>query len=397
MISVQNRLQQLNGNKKLWAGLLVIFIISVSFVSIDEADHQRAGKDKSLLISYLLPFQADKLDELSVADAKYFELSDLSIDYYRGARLAIDSLQNEGISLKVNVIDTELDSAKISTICNNPLVRESDLVFGPVFPQEFSGINRYSKENKVYVISPIAPSSLENYRNPYFVIANNTLERHAEALAEFALKKMKINRYLIIRNGLAVETRFSKPFVNAIDSLGKKVTHKEIVVSKENMASIKSQLNPVENNVILIPSADQAFVITLLKYFRSLDDSYEITLLVHPKWTEFTNVDIVQLQKFKVHISTSFNPDYRDSVTKEFVQKYRDTYHDEPSEFAFRGYDQTMYFISERLNEGRNFYSKLKPRRMLSTGYEFGKPSADGLKNKFLYIMKYEDYKLIEQ
>jgi ABC-type branched-subunit amino acid transport system substrate-binding protein len=425
MISVQNHLRLLNGNKKPLLVFLFLIFIHASCASrkpvqavtpgrtekapatvtekeraVEEpaaAKPSKKAKQETHVVSFLLPFQFNKIDEAASADAKAFDHSDLAIDFYNGARLAIDSLRNLGYSFTVNVFDSENDSTKIKAITADPLMKESELVIGPVYPNEFAGISEFSHKQKVLVVSPVSPASIASFRNPYFVLVNNTLEAHAERFALFVKEDLKAKNVIILRSNQASEERFAGSFKKKLDSVDKTILKTEVNVSKSGTSAIKPALSLQRENIIFIPSSDQAFVLTALKYIRSLGDEYKVKILGHPRWVDFPNVDQGMMQKLQVHLTTSYYPNYQDPETIRFVKLYRDIYNVEPSEFALKGFEQTLYFCTLLGERGKDLYKKFDKKKVNSTTYDFISAGSAGYQNRFLNVVKYEDFQLIGQ
>ena len=82
MTLARNLLQRLSGNKHF---ILSVFICLWSITLVHAAD-------KHLKIALLLPLNFQSIDEASLIDQKSFEFSNLGIDYYRGFKMAVESI-----------------------------------------------------------------------------------------------------------------------------------------------------------------------------------------------------------------------------------------------------------------------------------------------------------------
>ncbi len=393
MISVQNLLQQLSGNKKIILSVFFLFQCHFLFAQL-ESNGSIGQAGEEINISLLLPFQFQNLDPNTILNQKDFDRSNLAIDYYRGFYLALDSLKKLGVHIQLQVYDSENDSVAITQVLQVPEFLNSNLVFGPFYPNEFSVINPFIKKHQIPVVSPISPLSLDHFKNPQFIMANNTLEEHARQMAVAAKEELKMKNYIIVRNGLLSEARYTKTFIKVMDSLDKKNTKTEILVSKQKLAPLQALLNKNQENYILVPSSDQAFAITLFKHLNTFKDQYPITLLVHPKWIDFQTIDPELLVRYKVHVSSSFYVDYSNASTQNFVNQYRDIYHTEPQDLAFRGFDQAMYFIQAYLKDNQKMMNKIKPASGLGSIYNYKENRQNSNKNAALFILKYQDFHL---
>jgi len=153
MISVRNRLQLLSGNR--WLLFLAIALIASACspklrpVSVQPKikEAEKPGVKNQLVkepekpagpsvstISLLLPFDLDHL----APGASYTNVSlreaDIALDYYRGFKLALDSLTVQGYNFKLLVYDTRGDVAQAHSLANNPAVKGQRPYSWPCFP-----------------------------------------------------------------------------------------------------------------------------------------------------------------------------------------------------------------------------------------------------------------------
>ena len=382
-----NHLQPLSGNKKIF--------LSIAFLSFVLFAHAQTVNDMHKIekanISMLLPFQFQQIDPTATLMQKDFDNSNFAIDYYRGFKLGLDSLAKLGYPIQLNLFDSENDSLTIENIVKTEVVQSADIIVGPFYPKELALINPFSKKNNKKIISPISPLSVDVLKNKNIVMFNNTLEEHANQMAAFAVNQLQIKKYIIVRSGLLAESRYSKTFSNAIDTLHKGIVKKEVLVAKAGLKPIEANLSKYEENYILVPSSDQAFVITLFKQLESYKNNYSITLLVHPKWIDFQTIEPALLQKYKVIMSAAFFVDFENSATINFINKFRAEYFTEPQEMAYKGFDQAMFLvpnISSIKNDALQASQTLKYNG-LSSKFNLSNSNGLGLRNQAIHILQY--------
>ncbi len=382
-----NHQQPLSGNKKIF--------LSIAFLSFVLFAHAQTVNDLHKIekanISMLLPFQFQQIDPTATLSQKDFDNSNFAIDYYRGFKLGLDSLSKLGYPIQLNLFDSENDSLTIENIVKTEVVQSADIIVGPFYPKELALINPFSKKNNKKIISPISPLSVDVLKNKNMIMFNNTLEEHANQMAAFAVNQLQIKKYIIVRSGLLAESRYSKTFSNAIDTLHKGIVKKEVLVAKAGLKPIEANLSKYEENYILVPSSDQAFVITLFKQLESYKNNYSITLLVHPKWIDFQTIEPALLQKYKVIMSAAFFVDFENSATINFINKFRAEYFTEPQEMAYKGFDQAMFLvpnISSIKNDALQASQTLKYNG-LSSKFNLSNSNGLGLRNQAIHILQY--------
>jgi len=379
MTLVRNLLQRLSGNKSVFLFVLIC-ALGISNALI-------AQPSKRLKIALFVPLNFQNLSNESSIDQKSFEFSNLGIDFYRGLNIAADSLTKEGYSFDFKLYDTQSDTNILKNISNDPFLLGVDYVIGPFQPSEIQHLIKRNPYLKGKLISPISPLVIQGIKSSDVIQSNNTLESHAQNMAKYFAKNKLSSSVLIVRNGLLAETRYSKTFEKNLDSIDKKIQHKEILTAQKGYGIIEGNLSKVKENFIVIPSADQAYAINLFKYLESLNDQYPITLLVHPKWLDFQTIDPNLFVKYKVTVSSSYYVNYNDPKVLEYVMKYRDRYNTEPTEMSFRGFDQLNFFSklhsADKTSKVYDYYG-------LSSVFNFGNLNKNTSNTK-AFILKYSE------
>lgn len=383
MTSVQNHLLPLSGNRK--NILLFCLILCLSAWNVQ-------AKDKVFQIALLLPFNASQVDlDKVVLEQNDFNKSNLAIDFYRASKIALDSLAKQGYDISVRVFDTKSDSNEIKLLSMDPELMRCDYIFAAISPTEIQMMLKKNPLLRGKIISAISPAVDKNWKSRDVIVASSTLEDHAKAMARYVLKLKPIN-YTLLRSGLLAETRYSKSFLMQSDSIDKKILHKEVLTANVGFAPLLSQLSKSRENCIVVASGDQAYAIKLFKFLEDLNDEYKISLFVHPVWVDYQTIDPKLFIKYNVHTTSSYFVDYTNANTNQFVLNYRANYFTEPSEIAFRAFDQMFFFIKEYNN------SVLKSTYQgegMSSVYSYSTKSEYG-RNKAVFILKYTEEGLIK-
>jgi len=360
MTSVQNRLPQLSGNK--W---LIIVIAAVVFGACSPkvrpvAPHppveQRVEQPKpekpavklparTSVIALLLPFGLDHLTSNPGYSSTGLGQAYLALDYYQGFKLALDSLTGKGFNYKVQLFDTKGTIAQAHALANNPQVKTSDLIVGPVFADDLKAFTTTLITAHKPILSPLAPSDPAVFKNASLITAIPPLEVHAWAAAQYAIKAFKPQWVFILKSGYSEENGYITPFKKAIDSLGKKhIAVRQLTVVRGQLSSIIPQLSATGQNVFVVPSTSQQFLSVTLRTLDSLAAIYPVVVIGHPNWQKFAFLSIDQLQRLNTYITGSDKVNYKATATTNFIDDYREAYHLEPSDYAIKGFDEGMYF-----------------------------------------------------
>ncbi len=380
MTLVRNLQQQLSGNK---LKFIVLLIFLFSFYTVE-------AKDKHYKIALLLPLNFQNLDADAVLDQKTFEFSNLGIDYYRGFKIAVDSLSKFGYTFDIKVFDTQSDTNQIKMLASDPFLILADFIVGPFLPNEIQVLLKKNKILKGKVISPISPLFINGTSKTDIIMSNNTLENHAYNMARYFYQKKLSNNLLIVRSGLLAESRYSKVVEKYLDSTSVKISKKEILTSQKGYSVIEGNLSKTKENYLLIPSADQAYAINLFKYLEELKDQYPITLLVHPKWLDFQTIDPNLYVKYKVTLSSSYYTNYEDSILLNYVTKYRNDFATEPTEMSIRGFDQAIYYLTKYHWSKKTLFQTESPYFGLASIFYYPQKNSS-THNSLVFILKYDE------
>ncbi|MGZ3778620.1 MAG: hypothetical protein ACXVI9_14050, partial [Mucilaginibacter sp.] len=294
------------------------------------------------------------------------------------------------------LFDTKDQTAEAQHLGYEPAIRSSNLVVGPVFPDDIQAFADILSGPPKPIVSPLSPASPAKVKNANLVTVATPLEYHARGMARFISEHYKANKVFILRSGFSDENKYIGPFTKTIDSLSKNKT-KIIspVIQHGQLNGLIPQLSATEENIFVVPATDQAFLMVTLRSLDSLAKRYPITLFGHPSWVKFTYLKPELLQDMKTHISTTDRVDYKSSTVSDFIRLYRKTYHLEPTHYAMMGFDEGIYF-GTLLGKNDDLISNLDKNDFtgLLNKYHFVKKPGLGWINTHVNILEYSNFEL---
>ena len=108
----------------------------------------------------LLPFKAKEIEYDSIEDTHRLlqsrNLHTLSADFYSGVLLALDTLNNYGISVKLNVYDTQNNISRVNEIVDTHDFSDTDAIIGPLIPTNFDYLSTKSQVLKIPKFAPLS-------------------------------------------------------------------------------------------------------------------------------------------------------------------------------------------------------------------------------------------------
>jgi len=364
--------------------ILIAFVFSYTF---------SFAQKKSNNISLVLPFCSQKiLNDPNCFDA---QLGNLCREYYQGILIALDSFERAKVPVHLNVFDTENDSMVMLKILQKTMLRESELVIGPVLQNGNKMLTDLAKEKEFFHVSPLMTFSKTKLDDPYWISANPDLPEYATFLYNFIVKQNHDTANIIIVND-------KTSFDNNITTTFKQIvpaskTVKIKFVNYEKGIDMIKYLSLKESNHIIVPSMNEPTVTNVLKSIKDTDDTFTMTTYGFPHWLEFKNPDFDIWERMNVSIISSFFVNYDDQSVKNFIEAYREKFSTEPTEAAFKGYDQMMLFGLQLATNGRSMMSVMENKTypVLSTKYCFNKHKDGGFyQNNYFNVIKISDMKM---
>ena len=388
----------------------VITVIEVMAGSDTIALNDSIAMKNVYKIALILPMYLDTnqvLDEIRNAYDKdeIFPKSKIALQFYQGALLAVDSMRKQGVSTKLYVFDTANDTDIVKGILNRSEMKEMNLIIGPLYQTNFLLASEFAKKNRISIVSPVPQSNKILLGNPYVSKVSASRIIQVEKLAEFVVKHHLDDNVFVFNNdegrNIKFVEHFHKVVVRELDSLKNEQVDsvQEIYFTDINADKIKVLLDSNRNNVIVIPSNDQAFVSEFLTQLNLLANDYKIIVYGMDKWKNFENISTEYMHSLNVHITSPNMVNYYAPSENAFMKKFRSSYYTEPGIYGFSGFDVTYYYLGVMARYGGNFQAHLPEyqHQGITTSFNFYQTSIEsGFENKSSHILKYEDYRLIE-
>lgn len=334
------------------------------------------------------------------------------LEFYEGFLLAVDSLRNAGLSVNLTVFDTRRDVDNVTSILQSSALRNADLIVGPVYPECLKPVANFARENRIHMVSPLSSNDYLQSSNPYLFQVNPSFYSQ---LREFSSKiDLCSDRNIVLMheadslsNNLVISFRDMLKQDISKCSNSDSVHYKEVAyqagsVAVEVQSKISHSLVLDKENVLLVPSENEAFVADLLGHLYTLSNyhGYKIKVYGLPRWQKFKNVQLEYYYNQQLHLFTPFFVDYNSDGVKRFIGEYRHTYRSEPSQYAFQGYDVGFYFLSAMMRYGIDFKFCLPDFKvdLLQAKYRFVQDnSLSGFENRSVFMIRYtRDFDIIK-
>ncbi|WP_324721357.1 LysM peptidoglycan-binding domain-containing protein [Salinimicrobium sp. HB62] len=346
-------------------------------------------KTKNLVV--MLPFNKNKVIVTDSSDnfkerIRKDKVMQLSLDFYTGVLMAVDSAKILGISTDLTVLDTEQNPGQVNLLLNSRDFDNVDAVIGPLLQSTVETVARGLERRNIPVISPLTKKETASLDN--FLQARPTDEMLSEAMINYISDHSAGKNLIIIADGSASEKRrrLSSAFPSA-----RLITPSE--GGSLNQAQMAEALDKTRPNWIILESSKIGILSNATSYLNSLADSYKITLLTTDRNKSFDsdNISNNHLGKLNFHypsVDRSFDPVKNRNFIKKYVEKYGVT----PDAAAVRGFDVT-YDVLLRLASAEDLYESIKQEgttQYVENKFKYEHRPNGGYINNAIYIVSYD-------
>ncbi|MDO9137351.1 MAG: hypothetical protein Q7U21_05980, partial [Lutibacter sp.] len=349
------------------------------------------NNSKEINLVVLLPYNINKSSDSTKIDnfRKSNSLLNVVTDFHLGASMAIDSMRNRGLNVKVKFLDSEDSTQKLQSIINRNDFENTDAVIGPLY---FDKAVWLSKHIEAPVVVPFYSKSQSDKS------ANNLVK----VVPEDQLLQSELMRYLernyngenivVINDGKSVSQTKLWQVVNKLKTFNN-VKNISVVKSEYGYISggkISEKLTKSANNWVFLISDEMVTTASSINSLKSLADNFQITLIALDKGKNFDTVDNNLLGKMNFMYPSIDFLDVDDAKLNNFYKTYQDKNFAIPSKYALKGFDIT-YDVLARIATMGTLEQGLKAGKSVrfSTLFNYDRNMLGSFENHGVFIVQY--------
>jgi len=341
---------------------------------------------------------ADTLAMKSIA--KIDPRAESFIEFYEGALLAIDSLQQEGMNVELYVFDATTQNI-INALLQLDLFLELDMIIGPVHPEIQESVASFAAKNRIPMVSPLAPNGNFENNNSWYFKVNPTREYQIEQTAEYIADEFIDKNFVLLpmsggsnsQEAKLAELGKAKLFAARKSSNNPGNLFHEYSFQKQGLNAVKPLLDETGENVFMIPTDNEAQVSVAVTNLNAIAENYNVVLIGTSNLTKLKSIQTENYHHIRLRYLSPTFIDYTKPLVRRFVSNYRATFSTEPSQFSHQGFDVSYYFLSALFHYGKDFRACLPdyPMELTQTVFNFRKVAPmGGFMNSGLFITAYE-------
>ena len=339
-------------------------------------------------LALLFPFNIAKVQNDTVntiADRlKKDKFLNMTLDFYSGALMAIDSAKQLGIKVDVSVFDSEetKNSSNVTKLIADNQLAAFGAVIGPFYQANVEKTAELLSANQVAVISPLSKEVGKFYPNLFQTITSNSILRSAifdfmrskngNIIAVVDKKKVSVKKYI-------QENQKGVRFAN-LDPTG-----------ALNVLSLKSLLVKNKINYVVMETANTSMIKATMTALLSVQQWFNVQLVIlEPNETLNTDeIEFADLVKLKL-MYPSMTRENTNPQAMLFEKNFKLINKVTPNAFAIRGFDVTFDALM-RLSQPNGFFeSTNQVTEQVESKFDYFKNETGGFANKGLYILYYD-------
>jgi LysM repeat protein/ABC-type branched-subunit amino acid transport system substrate-binding protein len=345
--------------------------------------HKNSGDKKTLVM--LLPFNVAKNEPDMVNQLKNDKFLNMTLDFYSGALVAIDSAKQIGLSVDVKIFDSNetKTTSDVATVFAANHLENADAVVGPFYQSNVEKTAGLFAQNNVPVISPLSKDAGNPFENLYqSIVATSVLKtamfdflnaKQGNVIAVIDKKKETIRKYILENQKeikIAPLTETGGLNVEGFKKLLVKDKMNYVILETSNTGMIKYTMN-----TMLAVMANYQVQLVILEPNETLDTdeiSFEGLMKLHLMYPSATKENI--------------SPE-----AQIFMKSYKAKNRVNPSAFAIRGFD-IVFDTMMRLSQDKTYQETAETMitEQVENKFEYYKKEEGGYANKGSYILYYD-------
>ena len=349
---------------------------------------QSISKNHTKNLVLLLPFNADKVGtnkDVTIQDQlKNDKFLNMTLDFYAGALVAIDSAKKMGLPIKVQVLDSKENktSSAIVSLYNNGSFTKADAIIGPFFQNHVEALAAKLEYQQTPIVSPLSNEKGKPLPNLYQSMPSST-----------DVKKRMID-FLHANNGNIIAIVDPKK-----GSARKYITETfpgvKLAAVDESGAidsnTFKQLLSKTRTNYVILETESLNLILNTCKLLvtNATDYSLQMVTLEKNDKLDSDEVSLNDLMKLKL-LYPSVTRDVTQTTPTSFAKTFKAYNNTMPNKFATRGFDVTFDTILRLFNQG-GFKSTVENSASEQLENKFNYINIDGAYyNKGVYLLYYD-------
>jgi LysM repeat protein len=340
---------------------------------------------KSIAVMLPLNLERTKIDSTDFSSLlKNSNLLRISLDFYEGIQMAIDSASTRGISVNMDVYDTRNDPSHVSQLLTEDF-KEYQAVVGPLLDPSLKKVTNFLSRDSVPVISPLVNPKFE-FNNLFSTLPKD--EAMQELLITYIQKSWSDENMVILTDSISkpIQRKYTYTFPDL------KVVNQEDSQYLQKM-DIQPHLDSLKTNWFFLETENIGIAEATVSFLKSYSrKGYDIRLFTSKRNSfyddEISNYYLSDLQFTFPSISKSHLASADSQTSNAYYIKHGTS----ANRYVMRGYDVMMDLLL-RLTYAKTLQSSTEIQgytEHLENKFNYTKNEFSlGYENDAIYLFKY--------
>lgn len=347
---------------------------------------------------------------LSFTDAKGIQQDEQSrmIEFYEGFLMAVDSLKRQGVSCDIYTFDTQGTADGVNNILSKSVLKQMDIIFGPVHQQGIEPIADFAEKNKIRVVIPFSPKVEQVFTNPYIYQINTPQSYLYSEVYEHFIRKFKKSNVVFLDDGSGNTEKAE--FINGLKNElnDNNIRYKQVKLGGDiDPAKLIAAMDTLQENVFIPTSGSNTALTRLmpqLTLVRKEHPNFDMHLFGYPEWQTYTQDFLANFYEMDTYFYSSF---YTNNLLPEainFTQNYRHWYSKDMAntypKYGMLGFDIGYFFLKGMSQQGNKLEENIGNVQVtpIQTGFKFERVNNWGgfINRKVFFVHFTKDYELIK-
>lgn len=325
----------------------------------DTIQHIVLDSGDRVSIGLLFPMSAALPDSGDLAAFKISEAQRVALSFYRGFKLAIDSLaESLNVHVNLDLIDVRQDTAVISNLIKSKQIDTFNVLVGPFFTDQFEMVADYAAPMGIPTICPIPKPSKILFKRPNAMKTTASESMQLDALAEILAASYADSNVVLVRNNVFQDQdnfEFFQSRYNRAMKLPDTVTDdaiREIKLYDITRDALLMRFPDTGSYILVVPSLNKVFITKLLSQLHIIQQEskgkYRFRVIGMEDWHKFeADLEVKYLHDLHVTIPLTSYLNHSDYRVRSFYKHYVHDFGFEPDRFTLMGFDLGSYLLTQ--------------------------------------------------
>ena len=340
-------------------------------------------------LALLLPFNISKIESDTInstqARLKKDKFLNLTLDFYSGALMAIDSAKVLGMNVDIKILDSQetKNSSNVASLVQQNNLQNMDAIVGPFYQSNVEKLAELLEPTKTPVISPLSKEIGKKYTNLYQSMPSAEFLRNSifdfmkakngNIIAVVDTKKGSVKQYIQEMQPNVRIAGLSEKGTFVADSL-------KVLFQKDKL------------NYVVLASESTGMILAATNAMLAAQKDYQVQLVILEQndTFDFEEISLTRLTKLKLLYPSLSRPNESDEAN-QFDVKYKKVNKIIPNQYAIRGFD-VIFDTLLRLSQDNTFEETIQssPSEQIENKFNYVQNATYGYTNNGIYILYYD-------